>query len=1420
MFGLTDEDELNPLSDGAAPLVGPATINFLAGGGEMGELMRSFDWIESPLGPPEFWPQSLRTSVSICLNSRFPIAIWWGPELVVLYNDGYIPVLGVKHPGRALGRPGKQVWNEIWPVVGPLLETVMQRGEANWADDLQLFIDRNGYPEEAYFRFSYSPIRDESGGIGGVFIPVSETSQKVIAERRLRALRDLAEQASRARTAVEACSRAVGVIGANPYDIPFAGLYLLDPNATQAFLTQTTADLREVMAESISLRGDDTSFMAAALRNTRLSIHPSPAEFRELRLGPWGEVSPALVTVPVFLPGQDAPCAFLVAGASSRRELDADYLSFYELVGQQIGTAITNARAYEEERKRAEALAEVDRAKTAFFSNVSHEFRTPLTLILGPLEELLAQTGELSAENRDRLSVTYRNSLRLLKLVNSLLDFTRIEAGRIQALYEKTDLAELTRELTTVFRAAIEKAELRLTMDCPTLPEPVYVDREMWEKIVFNLLSNALKFTFEGEIAVRLKATEQGAEFSVTDSGSGIPAHEIPHLFERFHRVEGARGRTFEGTGIGLVLVRELVHLHGGTICAESALGVGSTFNISLPFGSAHLSQEHLGERAAGQHRPLRPELYIEESLRWIADDDPLRQEHSDDAVGFVPERPRPVGTVERILIADDNADIREYMGRLLRDRYEVMAVPDGEAALRTAIEERPSLILSDIMMPGLAGFSLVRELRSRPETSTIPVILLSARAGEESRVEGLDAGADDYLVKPFSARELLARVSTHLRLTRLRRETAEVLRKSEESLRLALAAGHLGWWELDLTNWHLTSSDTSLANFGRLSGEPFTYDDLLNGVHPDDQRRRKEALEESIASSTDYDIEYRFIWPDGSLHWVRLCGRPSLAPDSAARRMIGISQDITSRKCSELRDAFLVQLYDAIRPLTDPHEITHTAARLLGEQLAANRCAYADLASDGEKVTLTGYYTRGVPRIVGSYTLEQFGREYTRLMREGQPFISDDTETDPRIADALEFCRRVQIRAVLSVPLCKHNELVAGMSVHQAAPRHWTEDEVALVKSVSNRCWESIERTRIAHELRSSEERYRALSESVPQLLWSCDADGQCDYLSSQWVAYTGIPEADQLGYKWLEVVHPEDRESTSNIWRAAIEDRGDYDVDFRIRRHDGAYRWFKARGRRLRDASGKVLRWFGTCTDVDDQVRIEQELRRANQDLEQFAYSASHDLQEPLRNVAIYSQLIAKRYSERLDDEARQFLRFVIEGSQRIGLLVEDLLAYTQAAAITENPDEITDTAAALKGALANLAIAIEESSAIVTCDLLPAIRAKSSHLQQLFQNLVGNAVKYRNDGEPPRVHVSARRDGAYWLFTVQDNGIGIDPQYQTKIFGIFKRLHGREKYAGTGIGLAICQKIVERHGGRIWVESELGKGATFCFTLPVLY
>jgi signal transduction histidine kinase/DNA-binding response OmpR family regulator len=388
-------------------------------------------------------------------------------------------------------------------------------------------------------------------------------------------------------------------------------------------------------------------------------------------------------------------------------------------------------------------------AKTAFFSNISHEFRTPLTLMLGPLEDALADAGTRAVQHQ-RLETIHRNALRLLKLVNALLDFARIEAGRVTAHYEPTDLAALTAELASTFRSTVERAGLTFTVDCPPLPAPVHVDREMWEKIVLNLLSNAFKHTFEGGIAVRLRASDEQIVLAVEDSGVGIAAQEIPRLFERFHRVKGTQSRTHEGTGIGLSLVRELAELHGGTVHVDSEPGRGSRFVVTLQAGSAHLPAGNVA--AQGASSPHAATAYVQEAAQWLPK--ALPEELPPGAAG------RP-----RILWADDNADMRDYVRRLLEGSYEVIAVADGQAALEAALAAPPDLVLSDMMMPRLDGAGLLKALRADERTRRLPVILLSARAGEEAAVDGMDAGADDYLVKPFAARELLARVRAHLQL-------------------------------------------------------------------------------------------------------------------------------------------------------------------------------------------------------------------------------------------------------------------------------------------------------------------------------------------------------------------------------------------------------------------------------------------------------------------------------------------------------------------------------------------------------------------------------------------------------------------------------------------------------------------------------
>ncbi|HEX6903126.1 MAG TPA: ATP-binding protein [Thermoanaerobaculia bacterium] len=751
---------------------GKTAADHLPGGGEMGERMRAFDWSKTPVGPIESWPRSLITAVRVMLHSRYPMFIWWGREMINFYNDAYIPILGKRHP-EALGRSAPEVWGEIWGTVGPQAEIVLNEGRSTWNEEALLLMERHGYTEETYFTFSYSPAPDDAGGVGGVFCVCTEDTRSVLGERRLRTLRDMSERGlEEAKTVDQVCHAAANELAGNPHDFPFALIYLLEEDGQRVRLCETV--------NFPGFSGDDVWGFQRVVATGQSQIVDNPDErFGRWPAGPWADdrTTRALVLPLAKAVVQEKPAGFLVAGISPRLSLDNEYRGFLELAAGQLANAIANARSYEEERRRAEALAELDRAKTAFFSNVSHEFRTPLTLMLGPLEDTLAESGELPAADRERLEMAHRNALRLLKLVNTLLDFSRLEAGRLQAAYEPTDLAMFTAGLASSFRSAVERSGLRLVVDCPPFDEPVYVDREMWEKIVLNLLSNAFKFTFEGEIEVRLRRGGDCVTLAVRDTGTGIPPEELPHLFERFHRVRDARGRTFEGSGIGLALVQELARLHGGAVDVESEVDQGSLFIVSIPTGRDHLPADRIGAARTLAPTALRSEVYIEEAKRWTDDVEAQPAETPQERRG-------------RILLADDNADMREYMRRLLGSQYELEVVSDGLSALRAVRERAPDLVLSDAMMPGLDGFDLIRELRADPRTATIPVIMLSARAGGEARVEGLDAGADDYLTKPFAARELLARIEASLKMAALRRQAAERDALAEQTQELLMEIG------------------------------------------------------------------------------------------------------------------------------------------------------------------------------------------------------------------------------------------------------------------------------------------------------------------------------------------------------------------------------------------------------------------------------------------------------------------------------------------------------------------------------------------------------------------------------------------------------------------------------------------------------
>jgi signal transduction histidine kinase len=740
--------------------------------GEVGGLIASRDWSSTRLGPIETWPSSLKTMIGVMLGSRFPMMLGWGPDLLQFYNDAYIPVLGVKHPA-SLGAPVRVAWSEIWDVVGPLMLSVLSGGPALWREHELLFINSRGFAQETFHTFSQSPVPGDDGKVGGVLLTVQETTEQVQGERQLETLRALSERTLFASTATEACVAAASVLEGADADVAFSLVYLLGDDGKPTLVASSPASL----AGHVDLRAPNIGWpFHEALRSGQLvPVDDLARRFGSLPGGRY-HVRPERAVVVPLLRDEREQRGFVVFGLVAWRAWSEGYLGFLGLVASQLTSAIARARATEEERRRAEAMAELDRAKTVFFSNISHELRTPLTLMLGPTTDALRSPAR-TLEVHD-LEIVHRNALRLQKLVASLLDFARIEAGRSQVSLRPLHLDALTAELAHAFDSAMREAGLAYEVSCDPLPHPVLVDPDMWEKILLNLISNALKFTFEGKVRVSLAARGEVIELQVADTGVGIPALELPHLFERFHRVQGARARTQEGSGIGLALVHELARLLGGAVSVKSAVSGGTTMTVVIP------ARKDEGSLEASIARPATSRAeswYVGEARRWL-----LNAHAVSTANAAPPHTPLLVGDGEGpacVLVVDDNADMREYLTRTLAPRCAVQTAVDGEAALASIHARRPDVVLTDVMMPNLDGYGLLARLRADEATADLPVIVLSARAGEESRIEGLEVGADDYLVKPFSSRELIARVQVHVTLAQLRRK---LLERAEEARRAA----------------------------------------------------------------------------------------------------------------------------------------------------------------------------------------------------------------------------------------------------------------------------------------------------------------------------------------------------------------------------------------------------------------------------------------------------------------------------------------------------------------------------------------------------------------------------------------------------------------------------------------------------------
>jgi signal transduction histidine kinase len=762
---------------------------------EMAVRIREFDWSSTSIGPRDGWPVTWRNASELVVDSGFPAALALGPELIYLYNDAFISVGGPDRHPSALGRPVKVVWKEIWPYLESKFRETLSTGRPTVETDFLLPLMRSGYLEETYMRFSFAVVRDDNGAPNGILCTATENTELVVTRRQTDCLRRLATQCSAADSPEEACRLAAAVLDEQDRDAPFTLLYLLDGGSGRVKMIASSGltVLSDVVPQVVSLDSVDDPWRLAYVASRG---EPSLIEGVAASLGPALRKSDLVperaIALPVSSGNPEAPFGILVAGLNPMRPI-SESRQFHEFVVAHLEKAIGSARMKQLAEERARELAALDRAKTLFFSNVSHELRTPLTLLLEPLRHVL-ECASLEPKYHALLEMAHQAGGRLVKLVNSLLDFAQIEAGRSDARYLPTNLALLTADLAGMFRSVFEYAHIDLVVDCPSTSEPAYVDPEMWAKIVHNLLSNALKFTLEGQVSLRLHTRGDAFMLEVSDTGCGIAPEDLPRIFQRFAKIRTSQARTVEGTGIGLSLVQELTRLHGGTVEVSSELGAGSTFRVSVPRGFAHLPQDRIDEAT----RTLPPmqagaEPFIDEALGWLGENSAGLLWDRDQTVaakgGAAPEgleapsdsAPNPR---ERVLVVDDNAQMRHYLSWLLQDRWQVETESDGAAALEHIRLHAPDIIVADVMMPRMDGIAMVRALRTQAVAAETPVLLLSARAGEEASVEGLQAGANDYLVKPFSQRELLARIDALLAQARQHAAERRARREAEQNVR------------------------------------------------------------------------------------------------------------------------------------------------------------------------------------------------------------------------------------------------------------------------------------------------------------------------------------------------------------------------------------------------------------------------------------------------------------------------------------------------------------------------------------------------------------------------------------------------------------------------------------------------------------
>ncbi|MER0215861.1 MAG: PAS domain S-box protein [Nitrosomonas sp.] len=1030
--------------------------------------------------------------------------------------------------------------------------------------------------------------------------------------------------------------------------------------------------------------------------------------------------------------------------------------------------------ALEELEQMNQRLTELDQLKSQFFANISHELRTPLTLIIAPLENRMRWlTGSnASAEERHETGLMLRNARILYRHVTDLLDAAKLEAGRMPVFWARFDLAELVRVTASYFELLAQGRDIALQVIVPEVCA-IESDSEKLQRILLNLLSNAFKFTQDkGCIFVRLVTTEARAQIEVQDNGPGIPAEMREHVFERFMQVESSVTRQHDGTGLGMAIVKDFADLLHGKLELEESPGGGALFRITLP-------------RTAPAGSVLRdaPVSLDEIIVHEVMDELQSRAERT-------PPLPVAATHLPLVLVVEDNADMNRFIAGMLQPRYRVASAFNGREGLEQALKLAPDLILSDVMMPVMNGEQMVWQIRQHAELDGVPIIMLTAKADDDLCVKLLKSGVQDYLNKPFAVDELLVRVD---KLVFERQLVREQLRQSEARFQATFEQAAVGISIISLEGYWLRVNHKLCAILGYSQDElmALTFQDV---TYPDDLEADINNVKRMLNGEiTAYAMEKRYIRKDGRVIWINLHASLVRKPDNAPDYFIAVVEDIQSRKeiAANFKEARrIANLGHWTWNGADKQTWSEELYLIYGRDTALPPADYQEMES---------FYT------VDSWN--KLAAAVQKCWHDGAAFECDAEVVRPDGAHRWTISR---------------GEAVPDFDGHIIAMRGTVQDIT--------------ERKLGEMALQESKERLKLLIEYAPAALAMVDREMRYLAYSQRWRNDYNLGDRDLLGVCHYDAF-PEIDEEWKAIHRRCLTGeiiRADED---RFERADGSMQWLRWEVRPWYQADGGIGGIAMFTEDItyrkqaeaalqqlnaDLEKRVAErtaELKMLNQSLESFVYSVSHDLKAPLRGVEGYSRLLEEGYSDRLDDEGRLFIANLRAGVTRMNELIDDLLAYSRMER-RKLESHALDLTALTQRVIAECGEEIAARQIEVICDLpVLMVNGDRDGLAMVLRNLLENAIKFSQHAAHPRIEFGADRDDRHVILWVRDNGIGFDMKYNQRIFEIFERLHRLEDYPGTGIGLALVKKAMQRMGGRVWAQSTPGEGATFYLELTAM-